>query len=222
MPAFLFFILFVILGAGIIWLILYLEKIRRQKLAKAARELGFTYYPKSNYDFHDRFGGFELFQRGGSRRSYDLIEGRKDGADVKLFEYSYVTGSGKNRTTHRRVVCLLSLERGCGFPHTIIRPESIFDKVASAIGFNDIDFESIEFSRKYYVKGEDRRFAYDLVHPRMMEYLLKIGIICVETGGRNLLVHPDRKLSPKAWPSLYYTAKGFVEQIPDRLITGDW
>jgi hypothetical protein len=45
--------------------------------------------------------------------------------------------------------------------------------VAGFFGFDDIDFESSEFSSRFIVKSADKRFAYDVIHPRMMEFLLE-------------------------------------------------
>ena len=70
-------------------------------------------------------------------------------------------------------------------------PGGVFDKVKGAFGFDDIDFESEEFSRRFWVQSSDKRFAYDVLHPRMMEFLLREldsaidlegGAICVADG----------------------------------------
>lgn len=213
-------LLIIVTVAGVICLYLYTQKLRRQKLAEVAQQLGLTYYPGS-CELHERYHYFELFQRGGSRRSYDLIAGRRNGIEVMLFDFSYVTGSGKNRTTHRRTACISELLTERSLPYVIIRPESFLDKLASAIGFNDIDFESVEFSKEFFVKGEDRRFAYDLVHPRMMEYLLAVGSVCVEVANTAMLVHCDTRLSPAEWTGLLKKAEGFLNQIPERLLSLD-
>ena len=206
---------------GLIWLHFYLRKIRRQKLAAVARELGLTYYPGGSCNLEDRYGFFELFQRGDSHHSYDLIAGYRNGIEVMLFDFSYMTGSGKNRTRHARTVTVIELPTDRYFPYVIIRPEGFFDKVASAIGFNDIDFESVEFSKKFFVKGKDRRFAYDLVHTGMMEYLLTQGSVCIEVANTAMLVHHDKRLSPDRWTELYWRADGFLNRIPRRLFSQD-
>ena len=70
------------------------------------------------------------------------------------------------------------------------------DKIAGALGFHDINFESSEFSRKFHIKCADKKFAYDVIHPRMMEFLLAAaqrgdiepvmiyGGCCLMTDGR--------------------------------------
>jgi hypothetical protein len=215
----LFILLIVAAIVGIVWLSCYLRKLRRQKLAAVAAHLGLTYYPGGDFGLEDRYDFFELFQRGSSHHSYDLISGGRDDVEVMLFDFSYTTGSGKNRTTHTRTACVLELPMRRWLPYVIIRPEGFFDKIASAVGFNDIDFESVEFSKEFYVKGKNRRFAYDVIHPRMMEYLLAVGSVYIEIANRAILVHHDSRLPPDEWVGLFRRAKGFLERIPERLFS---
>ena len=83
---------------------------------------------------------------------------------MTLMDYQYTTGSGKNRSTHNKGLVII----GCDHP-TIplqIRRENPFDKVGEFLGMDDIDFESAEFSRKFYVKSSDRKSAYDVINAR--------------------------------------------------------
>jgi hypothetical protein len=58
-----------------------------------------------------------------------------------------------------------------------MRTETVFDRMASWVGWDDIDFESDEFSRRYHVACDDRRFAYDILHARLIDYLLGCGSV---------------------------------------------
>ena len=53
-----------------------------------------------------------------------------------------------------------------------IRPERPEHDVAAAFGYDDLDFESAEFSRRFHVQAEDRKKAYALLHPQMLELLM--------------------------------------------------
>jgi hypothetical protein len=91
-------------------------------------------------------------------------------------DYHYVTTSrdkdGKTTThTHHFSYLLVHLPFQ-QTPGLFIRPEGFFDKIKRAMGFDDIDFESAEFSKRFYVTSTDKRFAYDVIHPAMMEFLL--------------------------------------------------
>ena len=58
------------------------------------------------------------------------------------------------------------------FPELVISREGFFSKVAQFFGYDDIDFESAEFSRKFVVRCPDKKFAYDICNAQMIEYLL--------------------------------------------------
>jgi hypothetical protein len=98
-------------------------------------------------------------------------------------------------------------------PDLLIRREGIFDKIAGVLGFDDIDFESSEFSRKFCVKSGDKRFAYDVIDPRMMEFLLasdpptidiERGQCCITDGARR-------------WePAQFQAAMGWLGEFFDR------
>jgi hypothetical protein len=113
---------------------------------------------------------FHPFGRGRSRRSSNLLFGQRAGIVWEAFDYRYTTGPPVNPTTHRYgiVAAKVPLE----FPRTRVRPEGLDDKLRGLLGYEDINFESAEFSRRYHVYCTDRRRAYDLIHPQMMEFLL--------------------------------------------------
>lgn len=74
--------------------------------------------------------------------------------------------------------------------------EGIFSKIAQAVGYDDIDFESHEFSRKYCVRSRNKKFAYDICNPRMIEYLLANRDLTIEIENRALGIGFDSRLDP--------------------------
>ncbi|MGO8836814.1 MAG: hypothetical protein ACLQAH_03495 [Limisphaerales bacterium] len=45
-------------------------------------------------------------------------------------------------------------------------------KIAEAFGYQNIKFESAEFSKAFCVRSSDKKFAYDVCNAQMIEYLL--------------------------------------------------
>ena len=199
-------ILIVIGGSGLIALVIYAamqaEKARKQRIAEMrayASEAGLSFREAKDTSHDDEYAHFELFRRGFDRAAYNMIYGEMtyDDAIVKVnmgdFTYktreTYTTRVNGRTVTRTRIVkhhfsyFIMDLPY-ITMPDLLIRREGFFDKVASAFGKNDIDFESAEFSRKYYVKCDSRKFAYDIIHPRMMEFLLetKPGLIDIENA----------------------------------------
>lgn len=149
---------------------------RRKELAALAAHLGLSFSPEHESDF-DSWHPHGVFQQGSSRRAYNLMRGDLDVEGTPfpaiLGDYRYTVRSGKHSNTYR-FSFLLMRPPWTPLPDLVIRPEHWGDKLMGAIGFDDIDFESEEFSRKFLVKSDDKRFAYGVVHPRMMEYLMQV------------------------------------------------
>ncbi len=154
-------------------------KKRREGLAALARELGWSYTRADDPSHDERYAQFGVFRQGDSRRAFNTMEGPlKIGGvacDCRMgdFRYTQTSGSGENRSrTTYRFSYLIMHTPWATVPTLTIRKEHLFDKVAGALGFDDIDFESSEFSRKFFVKSGNKRFAYDAITPAMMEFLL--------------------------------------------------
>lgn len=197
-------ILLVVVGVTLAIVFGYLAhqaaKKRREELAALAGELGFAFDPASDPSFDDRNAQFAVFRQGHSRAAYNTltgslsVDGRAYPATMGDYTYKVTQTTGKTTTTvtYRLSYLIVDLPFA-GAPDLLIRREHLFDKLAGAIGFDDIDFESSEFSRAFHVKSPDRKFAYDVIHPRMMEFLLssqpptidiRSGRLCLTNGTR--------------------------------------
>jgi hypothetical protein len=204
-----------IIVAAIVWGILKARE-RREAMARLAAELGFQYYPDDPWDLAARYAQFDLFGSGHSRRASNILAGKVDGRTALVFDYHYKTGSGKDEMTHSFQAAVL--ETPILAPRLSLRRESFLDTVASWVGHDDIDFESAEFSKRYYVKCEDRKFAYDLFHGRLIEYLLGCGDApSMELGGPLLLLHhcPD---GPEKVRRLLAIGGEIIRSIPDYVL----
>jgi hypothetical protein len=144
------------------------------------------------------------------------MRGRWDGLPVVFFDYHYTTGSGKNRSDHRFSAAVI------GSPIRLkplrIRREGFADRVMDFLGFDDIDFESAEFSRKFHVKSPDRRWAYAVIHQQMMEYLLGAPEFHVQFGRGEIMVWLERTLKPPEFEAAANLAQGMLERLPEYLV----
>ncbi len=103
-------------------------------------------------------------------------------------------------------------------PDLLIRREGLFDKLAGAFGFDDIDFESVEFSRRFHVKSPDKRFAYDVIHARMMEFLLagEAAAIDIECG-RCCVSDGRKRWDPQQFEDTLTWIRQFFDLWPEHL-----
>ncbi len=54
------------------------------------------------------------------------------------------------------------------------------------MGYDDIDFESNEFSKNFCVRSKNKKFAYDFCNSQMIEYLMPHSNSNLEVEGQTL------------------------------------
>ena len=193
------------------------EQRRLRLLLHWARNRGLLRREGKQRDWHQRYPGLQVLQRGHSRKSTLTLEGEIDGRRVVCLDYVFVTGSGKNRTTHRRALVIVET----GFPviPLTIRREHVFDKVGEFLGHDDINFESAEFSRTFHVSAADRKWAYDVIHTRTMEYLLGAPHVTIAFGLGEIAVERTGRLQARHCREALKVAHTMIEFIPDYALT---
>jgi len=224
------FVIFVV-GLILVAVFAYLEferrKRRREAMEALATEMGWRFSPAKDYDHDDEFADFELFRRGHTRFAYNTLWGslEVDGQSfaVKMgdFHYQVTTSNGKTTTTttHRFSYAILALPFA-NVPELLIRPEGMFDQLKGMLGFDDIDFESVEFSRRFYVKSSDKRFAYDVIDPRMMEFLLESNPPTIDMeNSRICLCDGRRQWAPDEFRTQLGWAREFFDHWPDHVMS---
>ncbi len=129
-----------------------------------------------------RFDGFNPFGQGHGRRTEKVITGTARGTvPLTAFMYHWLTthtrtvsdGQGGNRTetyTQSHAQPILALTLPAPTPDLVIGADSMLGRLFRG---GTIDFESTEFNAVFDVTCSHSKFAHDVVHPRMMEFLLR-------------------------------------------------
>lgn len=192
------------------------DRKRREKLVAWAAGRGWRFRPAGVGNLKQRYPGLKLLDRGHSRGNRNAVSGRLDDRPVLCCDYRFVTGSGKNRTTHRFGVVIMET----GFPTIplLIRRENALDRVGEFLGVDDIDFESAEFSRRFYVKSADRKWAYDIIHGRTMDYLMGAPAVSIEFGFGEIAVYSRGWNEPGDHEQALEVARRMLALIPDYVI----
>ena len=171
---------------------------RREELATLALRLGLSYRADDDRSMADQFGFLNALARGSNRYAFNILSGTYQGHDVLAFDYHYETHSTDSkgrRQTHHHFFSFFVLTLPQSFPELCIAREGLFSKIAQAFGYDDIDLESAEFSRAFCVRSKDKKFAYDVCHAQMMEYLLANRDLTIEIEGRALALAFGTRLS---------------------------
>ncbi|MGB0415227.1 MAG: hypothetical protein ACPGKS_00110 [Coraliomargarita sp.] len=180
------FIVLVIAAMIFSW---YRETKRREAFQLLAMELGFTFSPQKDRHIANKFSFLQHMDDGSNRYAKNILSGEVNGRKAMIFDYHYETYSrdskGRRKTRHHWF-SVFTLELREYFPELIIQPEGLFSKIGQMLGFDDIDFESHEFSKRYSVKSPDKKFAYDVCNAQMIDYLLRQRDLIIELD-RNIL-----------------------------------
>ena len=174
---------------------------RREAMAALAARLGLRFDPNKNRDLARRYKFLDKLRSGSNRYAFNILSGSYQGHDVTLFDYHYETHSTNSkghRQTHHHYFSFFILRLPSAFGELVIGREGFFSKIAQAFGYDDIDFESHEFSRKFCVRSADKKFAYDVCNARMIEYLLSNTDLTVEIEADALAISFSRRLAPES------------------------
>lgn len=205
-----------LIGAAAIALLTYVllaNKKRRREFAAWAKKHAFTSYdptPELSWLSH-----FEAWGPGRGHRATAGYRGTHGGYPVRVFSHQSVTGNINNSRGHLFIIVMF--ETPFAAPRLRIKREHFGHKIIDALGAEDINFESGEFSRKYWVKCKDRKFAYDVLHPRAMEHLMNTPKAQWEWQGRRLVLHVAGILKPSRANPLLNAATPFLDLVPAHL-----
>lgn len=211
----LFLVFGIVLTAVVIYVAYELERRRRRQFELLARTHGLAFYPQDPFGTLEQ--PFAIFHRGHSRKVRNVLVGKSptDGSEVRAFDYTYTTGSGKNSQTHHKTCVMGYL--GTAWPILGIEREGLFNRFKDFVGVADIELESEEFNRTFEVRCADARFATAFLDPTMMEVLLRSGIDDgLEVGGAWMIETFDR-VSPPETVALVQRSDAIRSNVPELL-----
>jgi hypothetical protein len=224
MPIFFVLIVVAAIGAAIgfaIWNSRMKDK-RRKELAGWAQVNGLKFLPEKDHSVWMRYQPFKCLQRGEDRYAYNIMLGTSGTRVMSAFDYHYETHSTNSkgqRQTHHHYLSALVVDAGLPLKPLFIRPEGLLDKVTEFVGIEDIDFESAEFSQKFFVKSPDRRWAYDVLHQKTMELMLAYPRFHIDFQGTQVMAYYDNKtFSLGEFGSALKVVTGILDYLPPGVV----
>jgi hypothetical protein len=201
--------------AALVWWGWYSAKQRRELLHQFALGHGWTWTARDD-SWAGRFEGAP-FGQGDHREAANVLAGDFRGRPMVAFDYSYQTHSTdsegrRSTTTHRFAICALGLP--ASVPSFSLTPESLLGRVGTMLGMQDIELESEEFNRRFRVRCDDAKLAYDLLPPRTMETLLARPALHVRLLGADALCWEDGSHSPAELIARLDTLAALLDGVP--------
>ncbi|MGH9932076.1 MAG: hypothetical protein ACREA9_22980 [Pyrinomonadaceae bacterium] len=164
------------------------ERERTQELVKVASLLGWQFSEAADMNWIPNLEKFALFSQGHGKSITNAMYGELDGVKAAVFDYQYVVGSGKNRSTYNQSVAYFE-PRSLNLPFFSLRPEGIFHKLISALGYQDIDFGNRpDFSSKYLLRGSDEQGVRNLFSDALLGFYEMNPGASTDGGGNQLFI----------------------------------
>lgn len=215
---------FTVCAFGLVGLVAYFgyraAKQRREALAALAAQRGWAYTQRDD-SWAERFDGAP-FGLGHNRQAANILQGTHDRRGFVAFDFVYhttETTTGPNNTTSSReqshAYSIIAVSTVATFPHLRVSPEGMVKRFFGRLTDSDIELESEEFNRAFTVNCEDRKFATDVLHPRMMEYLLTLRELSWDLRDANLVVATPGRGSVAQLDASLAAIDGIVDRIPD-------
>ncbi|MGA3283494.1 MAG: hypothetical protein ABSD57_03415 [Verrucomicrobiota bacterium] len=187
-----------------------------------ATRLGLRFDPAQNYVLADDYGFLHHLAQGENRYAFNVLSGRHRQNEVLAFDYHYeIPAKGSNReasSSHCYLTTAIVLMPAY-FPELRIAPEGLLSKIAEAFGEEDIHFESAEFTRAFRVWSKDKRFAYDICNPQVIDYLLENRDLNIQIQNCTLALVSDTQWPAKQVENNLERLSEIRSRLPEYLFT---
>ena len=202
------------------------EQRRIQALRDLAAARSLNFHQDDPFNLPEVYAATSFCSEGHDKKASNVIEGRVGDCMVRWFDYEYtitvtrtqVLPGGGSRTVEEDET---NYKSGCA-THTalrlkrlFVRHETFLDRAAALVGFSGIELDSAEFNKRFHVACDDKKFAYDVLHQKAMEFLLERPNLTIESNGDFFLFTlGDEQLNPQQAASLIDAATGFCALLP--------
>jgi hypothetical protein len=187
-----------IIGLVIVFSIYNRRKARErtEHLRAVANLLGWQFGQEAPMNWIPGMEKFGLFNSGHSKSITNVMYGHTNGVKAAMFDYTYVTGSGKNRTTHYQSVAYFE-PLDLDLPSFSLRPEHFLHKLISALGYQDIDFGNRPaFSSQYLLRGNEEQRIRNTFHDALLAFYEANPGISTDGGGNQVFIFKQGHHTP--------------------------
>jgi hypothetical protein len=165
-----------------------LERERILGLKSLATLLGWQFAEEAPLNYLPNLNNFVLFRQGHNKQIKNMMYGETNGVKAALFDYIYVTGSGKSRHTHYQSVAYFEPSH-LNLPFFSLRPENALHKLIAMFGYQDIDFGNHPtFSSKYLLRGTDEQSIRNIFDDALLAFYETNPGLSTDGGGNQLFI----------------------------------
>jgi MFS superfamily sulfate permease-like transporter len=190
---------------------------RQVDLQNFAQENGYAFAPQkirnaAKYrDFPIQKGNKILYEENTLIKAFDM--GKVEIADMTLTE------GARQAKSDTHITVLHIVDTRLAIPNFALEPEDLGTKFSELVLGKDIDFEGHpEFSKRYYLRGEDESAVRQFFTEKVIQFLEKSGSMHVESHDHSLLLYKKRDLlTNREIESAEQFAEDFVHIISEKV-----
>jgi carbonic anhydrase len=173
-----------------------LERERALGLKSSAALLGWQFAEEAPLSYLPNLDNFALFRQGHNKQIKNMMYGETNGVKAALFDYIYVTGSGKSRQTHYQSVAYFEPHH-LNLPFFSLRPENALHKLIAMFGYQDIDFgKHPTFSSKYLLRGANEQAIRNVFDDALLAFYETNPGLSTDGGENQLFIFRQGFRSP--------------------------
>lgn len=211
--------MFVVIGlfiAGIVALIMYVDRRRSDKIQAIATRLGYTFRRKPTDADNSSIVGCHIANSGHGHRTSNVLEvAQFDELRMTLFDHVYTIGYGRSSQTYSQTVTRMQ-SSVLNLPSFVLFPETFFSKIGKLFGGADINFpEAPLFSKKYILRGPDEVAIRALFTPGLLAFLERQERpLTIDAAGNTLFAHrTSRRAKPEQVEAFIAEGKQILAQF---------
>ena len=189
---------------------------RRDQLMDWAQLNGLSFDKHHNFDLAQNLRVLQCCRQGVALYTDNVITGSWGGRFFASFDF-YFNPLSKNPSPV--AFSAVTIQTDWPLEPLIIRPEGNVDRFKDWLGYNDIDFELFQFSERFCVQAQDRKWAFDVIQKDLMELLLAQKIpFYIELGWYYAIaVAPEMMYSSEAQAAAEFLT-GLLDGLPEYVI----
>lgn len=192
-------VIIALIVTAIVLIVKYARKVKRERtlgLKSSATLLGWQFAEQAPLNYLPNLDKFALFSQGHSKQIINLMYGETNGVKAALFDYLYVTGHGKNRSSYSQSVVYFE-PRNLSVPFFSLRPENFMHKFIAALGYQDIDFGNRPtFSSQYLLRGNDEPAIRNTFNDALLAFYEASPGISTDGGGNQIFIFRQGYTAP--------------------------
>lgn len=175
------------------------EDKRSNVVRQFAAQTGYQFFADNNNILNlQRLQKFSVFRLGNMRKAKNIMRVRRNSGDWTIFDYHIRTGhSGRYTSAHYYNLAVFLVRHDKNIPNFLMYKENFLSKLSTALGFNDINFDTHPtFSQRYVLKSDDPNIRGAFSH-QLLSYFERYDFnFAIQSVGNEIIFYRMNRLAP--------------------------